>query len=182
MADILPWHGVDTKRNAVDFMAGLYVYEIALPGGDTWTGIYCLLRLEPFSTKVVLPGELLEDPENDCAVDPVWLEYVDERGTTRARMERLKGAVSPRIDFEEHGARHRVWVINDPVSITAIREDFVDRKLTLRRGLAAYEAALARQRAGQQEFVFSLVSADAGEKVSKIIKSGLVTARAEDLQ
>ena len=113
MADILAF-----KRPG-DFMEGLFLSE---------AGLLCRLRIEPFETKVVLPGE------NTIQCDPVWVEYEDLRGVTRKRLENLKQA---------QPAKDGVWIINDPVTITAIREDFVDRKLLLRGGLALYEAALA---------------------------------------
>ena len=124
MADILAY-----KRPG-DFMEGLFLSE---------AGLLCRLRIEPFETKVVLPGE------NTIQCDPVWAEYEDPRRITRNRLENLKRAVTP---------KEGVWIINDPVTITAIREDFVDRKLTLRGGLAQYEAALA---AGE-EFCLVLLS------------------------
>lgn len=108
MADILAY------RRPGDFMDGLFLSE---------DGLLCRLRLEPFATGVVLPG----DAPIQC--DPVWAEYEDPRGITRTRLENLK--------------RAEQWIINDPVTVTAIREDFVDRKLIIRGGLALYEAALA---------------------------------------
>ena len=124
MADILAY-----KRPG-DFMEGLFLTE---------TGLLCKLRTEPFATKVILPGE------TPIQCDPVWAEYEDSRKITRNRLENLKAALPP---------KDGLWIINDPVTITAIREDFVDRKLTLRDGLAQYEAALA---AGE-EFCLVLLS------------------------
>ena len=124
MADILAY-----KRPG-DFMEGLFLSE---------AGLLCRLRIEPFETKVILPGE------TSIQCDPVWAEYEDSRKITRNRLENLKQAIAP---------KDGVWIINDPVTITALREDFVDRKLTIRGGLSLYEAALDKG----EEFCLVLLS------------------------
>lgn len=165
-----PGRAVPIPQVKQDRWAGLYLYAIE-KDGQRFLGFFCKLRLAEFSTGIVQVGENIpQDAAPRPGWDPVWAAYDDPRGVTAARLGNLIRTVPPRYDRLLDGARHRLWVVNDPVAITALREDLCDRPLTLQRGLGAYRAALARRRSPQDgalwtdegEFCFALLSA-AGE-------------------
>lgn len=137
-----------------DMDEGMYLHRqdpASSPGRETFS-LICLLRLEDFSSGVVLargeaPEEEVEDRfrflrDTGCNAVPVSCLYDDERRVTRRRLDNLAKTCRPRYDFLHGSVRHRLWVINDPVAIAALRDDFVDRKLTISAGLSHYEAAL----------------------------------------
>lgn len=115
-------------------------------------GIICLVKLEDPESHIVLPHEnTLTDAEADrlkmldtigCNTSPVFALYNDRAGVTRRRISLLAKTCAPRYNFSDGNASHRLWVINDPVSITALCEDFSDRKLLIADGHHRYSAAL----------------------------------------
>ena len=103
-------------------------------------GFFCLARLDGFSLETVMGppyGKTVLKAKQDrlrlmeataCEFSPVCACYEDKNHATRTRLEALSSG-EPRYEFLESGVTHRMWLINDPVAIRAIQEDFMDREL-----------------------------------------------------
>ncbi|QAT48296.1 DUF1015 domain-containing protein [Caproiciproducens sp. NJN-50] len=134
---------------------GLYLYEEEFTAyGQTKKikGIVCLVRLEEFSKGIILPHEeTLSKAKQDrfnlmsatgCNFSQIYSLYNDESQTTRGRIDALSSG-EPRYEFRDGaGVTHRMWLVNDPVAIRAVCEDFADRKLYIADGHHRYETAL----------------------------------------
>lgn len=133
---------------------GLYLYEEEFEAyGETHRlkGFISLVRLEEFSAGVVLPHEeTLSKAKADrfelmkatnCNFSQIYCLYMDEEHQTLARIDALSKD-TPRYEFSDGVVTHRLWLVNDPVAIRAVREDFADRKLYIADGHHRYETAL----------------------------------------
>lgn len=134
---------------------GFYVYEEEFTAyGQTKTvkGFIGLVKLEEFSKGIILPHEeTLSKAKEDrfrlmnatgCNFSQIYSLYNDAEHVTRSRLDALS-AGEPRYEFRDgSGVTHRLWLVNDPVVIEAIREDFADRKLYIADGHHRYETAL----------------------------------------
>lgn len=134
---------------------GLYLYEeefTAYGQVKKIRGIVCLVRLEEFSKGIVLPHEeTLSKAKEDrfrlmkatgCNFSQIYSLYNDDGGKTGARVDALSSG-EPRYEFSDGaGVTHRMWLVNDPVAIAAVCEDFADRKLYIADGHHRYETAL----------------------------------------
>lgn len=119
--------------------AGVYLYQ----QNDNEPGLICAVRPEQPDSGVIFSTEPEQAVENfPCAV------YEDANGITRQRLHKLQKALHPRWQWENEQGQHRVWVINDTVTIEALRKDFADRVLKLYAGQEQYRAAL-QERQGQ---------------------------------
>ncbi len=141
-----------------DMDEGIYIYEEEfldrVDHGETkkLRGMICRVRLEDFSAGVVLPHEeTLSKAKEDrfrlmratnCNFSQIYSLYRDEKHVTRRRLDALAATCPPRYEFSDGLVTHRLWVVNDPVSISALREDFADRKLYIADGHHRYETAL----------------------------------------
>lgn len=141
-----------------DMDEGIYIYEEEfldrVDSGETkkLRGMICRVRLEDFSAGVILPHEeTLSKAKEDrfrlmsatgCNFSQIYALYPDKEHITRRRLDNLAATCAPRYDFSDGTVTHRLWVINDPVSIAAIKEDFADRKLYIADGHHRYETAL----------------------------------------
>lgn len=141
-----------------DMDEGIYIYEEEfLDKADhgekrLLRGLICLVRLEDFSAGVILPHEeTLSKAKEDrfalmrathCNFSQIYSLYPDENHVTRRRLDALAQTCPPRHEFSDGLVTHRLWVVNDPVAIQAIRQDFADRKLYIADGHHRYETAL----------------------------------------
>ena len=153
-----------------DMDEGIYIYEEEfldqVTHGETkkLRGMICRVRLEEFSAGVVLPHEeTLSKAKEDrfrlmratgCNFSQVYSLYRDERHVTRQRLRNLANSCAPRYDFSDGLVTHRLWVVNDPVAIEALREDFTDRKLYIADGHHRYETALRYRNTLREENVY----------------------------
>ena len=132
----------------------LYIYEetfTAYGQKKSFKGFICLVKAEDFSKGVVLPHEnTLSKAKEDrfslmkatgCNFSQIYSLYMDEEHTTLARINRLS-AGKPNVEMDDGEVVHRLWIVNDPVAIAAICEDFKDRKLYIADGHHRYETAL----------------------------------------
>lgn len=149
---------LDTGILKEDMDEGIYIYEEEfldqVDHGEVkkLRGMICRVRLEEFSAGVVLPHEeTLSKAKEDrfrlmqatgCNFSQIYSLYPDEKHITRQRLDNLAASCSPRYEFSDGLVTHRLWVVNDPVSIAALREDFADRKLYIADGHHRYETAL----------------------------------------
>lgn len=141
-----------------DMEEGVYIYEeeflSQVDKGErkALRGLICLVRLEEFSAGVVLPHEeTLSKAKQDrfqlmqatgCNFSQIYSLYQDEGHTTRQRLDNLAAGTAPRYSFSDGLVTHRLWVVNDPVAIRALQEDFASRKLYIADGHHRYETAL----------------------------------------
>ncbi len=141
-----------------DMDPGVYIYEeefldkVDHGASKRLRGMVCRVRLEEFSAGVVLPHEeTLSGAKEDrfrlmsatgCNFSQIYSLYRDEKHVTRQRLDRLAASCAPRYEFSDGLVTHRLWVVNDPVSIEALREDFAPRKLYIADGHHRYETAL----------------------------------------
>ncbi len=141
-----------------DMDPGFYIYEeefldkVDRGERKKLRGLICLVRLEDFSAGVVLPHEeTLSKAKEDrfrlmratnCNFSQIYSLYRDEKHATMQRLQNLTETCSPRYEFSDGLVTHRLWVVNDPVAVEAIREDFTDRKLYIADGHHRYETAL----------------------------------------
>lgn len=150
-----------------DMDEGIYIYEeeflSQVDHGEkkTLRGLICLVRLEEFSAGVVLPHEeTLSKAKQDrfqlmqatgCNFSQIYSLYQDEQHVTRQRLDRLAESCAPRYAFSDGLVTHRLWVVNDPVAIRALQEDFAARKLYIADGHHRYETALNYRRWCQEQ-------------------------------
>ena len=134
---------------------GLYIYEEEFSAyGETRKvkGFVCAVRLEEFSKGIILPHEeTLSKAKEDrfrlmkatgCNFSQIYSLYNDDGHETRARIDALSSG-EPRYEFSDGaGVVHRMWLVNDPVAIGAVRGDFENRKLYIADGHHRYETAL----------------------------------------
>lgn len=146
----------------LDMDPGLYIYEMefldGVDKGDTkrLRSLISRVRLEEFSAGVVLPHEeTLSKAKQDrfdlmcstnCNFSQIYSLYQDPEHVTRKRLDNLTESSVPRYDFSDGLVNHKLWVINDPAAIEAIREDFAGRKLYIADGHHRYETALNYRR------------------------------------
>ena len=137
--------------------AGIYIYEEEfLTGVDhgekkSLKGIISLVRVEDFSTGVVLPHEeTLSKAKKDrfelmkatnCNFSQIYSLYIDENGETQRRIDRLS-AGTPRYEFSDGLVTHRLWIVNDKMALEAFRAEFASRKLYIADGHHRYETAI----------------------------------------
>lgn len=141
----------------MDMEPGFYVYEEAflsqVDKGEpkSLKGLIALVRVEDFAAGVVLPHEeTLSKAKTDrlnlmkatgCNFSQIYSLYQDPKHMTRQRLDRIS-AQPPRYDFSDGLVTHRLWVVNDPVTIEALRQDFAGRKLYIADGHHRYETAI----------------------------------------
>ena len=151
----------------LDMEEGMYLYEeeflSQVDRGDCRSvlGLVCRVRLEDFANGVVLPHEeTLSKAKEDrfqllsatrCNFSSIYSLYRDEGGLTRQRLLNLKNTCPPRYAFSDGLVTHRLWIVNDPVAIAALQEDFAGRKLYIADGHHRYETALRYRDACQAE-------------------------------
>lgn len=149
-----------------DMDEGIYIYEEEFLDRVTHgeqkklRGMICRVRLEEFASGVVLPHEeTLSKAKEDrfqlmeatgCNFSQVYSLYQDPQHTTRKKLDSLADTCLPRYNFSDGLVTHRLWVVNDPVAIEALRKDFADRRLYIADGHHRYETAL-RYRAAHPE-------------------------------
>ncbi len=137
---------------------GIYIYEEEFKSqvdhGETkkLRGFICRVQVEDFSAGIVLPHEeTLSKAKEDrlnlmkstfCNFSQIYSLYIDEKHTTSNRLDNLASSTKPRYEFDDGLVIHRMWVVNDKLSIAAIAEDFADRKLYIADGHHRYETAI----------------------------------------
>lgn len=142
---------------------GLYLYEEEFTAyGQTYRlkGVIARLRLEEFSAGVVLPHEeTLSKAKADrfelmratnCNFSQIYCLYRDERHETLSRIDALSQD-TPRYEFSDGTVTHRLWLVNDPVAIRAVCDEFAERKLYIADGHHRYETALNYRNACRED-------------------------------
>lgn len=173
-----------------DIDEGLYLYELGfrdqVETGEAkrLMGLICRVRLEDFASNVVLPHEeTLSKAKEDrmslmkatnCNISQIYALYQDENRITKARMENLAAGTTPRYVFDDGLVTHKLWVVNDPLSIAAICDDFVDRKLYIADGHHRYETALQYRDLCRAQHLYNPDSDDVMMFLADMADEGLV--------
>lgn len=164
--------GEDAYQNASDILSqwlsddilkcdmdeGLYIYELdflsAVDSGERkkLKGLICRVRIEDFASNIILPHEeTLSKAKTDrlnltkatnCNFSQIYSLYPDETHTTMDKLNHLCAGTAPRYELDDGAVVHRLWVVNDPVCIASICDDFIDRKLYIADGHHRYETSI----------------------------------------
>lgn len=115
-------------------------------------GIMCLVKLEEFSKKVILPHEeTLSKAKADrfnlmsetyCNFSQIYSLYMDENGASKNKIDTLS---QRKADIEiktDDNIIHRMWLIDDKKEIEKLANDFENRQLFIADGHHRYETAL----------------------------------------
>lgn len=148
---------------------GIYIYEEEFKTGvdhgeiRSLKGFICRVRVEDFSNNIVLPHEetlskAKEDRLNlmkatECNFSQIYSLYIDQEHKTLSRLENISGSTAPRYEFDDGLVIHRLWVVNDALTIQAIADDFADRKLYIADGHHRYETAINYRNYCHQNFI-----------------------------
>jgi uncharacterized protein (DUF1015 family) len=141
-----------------DEQPAFYLYEVGFTlGGEQRVrrSLVAALRLEPWESGQVLPHErTMSAPKEDrlrllrataANISPVWTLY---RGAAPG-LERAWAWASDRAPESscqlEDGTSQRLWKLDDPALVAAIRDDFAALRLVIADGHHRYETALQYQ-------------------------------------
>ncbi len=134
------------------FYASETTYQDA--GGQTRTrkGYLTLLRVEDYSTGVILPHELTFTGHREdrlkltkaagANMSPIFALYPDEENQVYGLMEQARAA-QPLADFDDHaGLRQRLYAVDDPHACQEIQRLMLDKVIFIADGHHRYETAL----------------------------------------
>ncbi len=141
-----------------DMSEAIYIYEQefkskASHGEDkSLKGLICRVKLEEFSSGIVLPHEeTLSKAKTDrfnlmqatnCNFSQIYSLYSDKEQVTLKKLENHTKIQKPRYEYFDGLVNHKLWLVNDELSISSICEDFVGRKIYIADGHHRYETAL----------------------------------------
>ncbi len=161
----------DERVLVADPVAGLYVYEQAIPAADgaadgqaeiLQRGLIGGLGLRPAEDRVILPHEdvmpgpvigrreLMEITQSN--LEPIFLLYDGGRppGAATQIVESVAATQAPLAEaLTEDGLRHRLWAVTDPEMLAAVAADLAPRQALIADGhhrYAAYRQLQARRR------------------------------------
>ncbi|HOV79015.1 MAG TPA: DUF1015 domain-containing protein [Bacillota bacterium] len=134
----------------------LYFYEQEFTfGGERKirSGFICGVKLEPYEKGIVLPHEeTMPKHKADrlelmraCRANfsPVFSLYADREMKVDSTLRAAVRGAAPDMSFtDENGETHRVWVITDPGTISAVRQAMADKRIFIADGHHRYETAL----------------------------------------
>jgi uncharacterized protein (DUF1015 family) len=111
------------------------------------------LGVEPWSSRGVLPHEhTMSAPKADrldllrathLNASPIWVLYTDRLEALDLAWAAAESS-APTVEFTWHAERHRLWVVDDPATIEAIRAGFENGgPLYMADGHHRYETSLA---------------------------------------
>lgn len=116
-------------------------------------GFTALLRLEKFSSGIVLPHEqtfrkhkkdrLMQLRATGAHLNPVFAFFPDPDGAARTALDHAIAAAGPDNDFHfEDGATNRLWRVHDKNIIAALQQAVRDRHIYIADGHHRYETSL----------------------------------------
>ena len=192
---------VDSGVLAVDPAPALYVYEMASGGGDITRGLVGAVELRAPEDGVILPHEnTMANPVADrlavmtatgADLEPIYLIY-DGGGPASALLHDVDSREPIATTRTDDGITHRLWLVDDPAQIQAVRQDLATRRALIADGHHRYATYRERQRlrcaeAGPGPWDFGLAllvdSTQYGPQVHPIhrVVPGLSLARATEL-
>lgn len=139
-----------------DFAPSIYVYgqKFTLKDGRTlsYKGLMCLVRLEEFEKKIILPHEeTLSKAKSDrlnlmratgANFSPIYSLFGDNGGTV-SEIIRKNTVAEPQNSFvSADKVTQNLWQISDNETIASLQEAFADKQLFIADGHHRYETAL----------------------------------------
>src|SRR6266436_97345 len=145
---------VMTQDAAPAFYA--YTQEYSVPGNEERRmrrGFIGAGKLEEYSARVVFRHEhTLSGPKADrlellrhtkMHTGQLFMLYSDPQRRIDGILTEAESSGPPATEMrDEYGVRHRLWVIADPLRVTAIQKAMEDQKLVIADGHHRYETAL----------------------------------------
>ena len=138
-----------------DEIENFYFYEQTfIYNGQEYTrrGVMAALKIEPYSSKVVLPHEkTMAAPKKDrlellshsrANFSPVFTLIPDPQQRIDCFFEKVTGKIPLLETTEESGQKHRLWAANDPALINDLQDYLADQPLLIADGHHRYETAL----------------------------------------
>ena len=150
------WRQDGTLR--LDPQPAIYRYEQTFqhpPGGRRYvrTGFIALLRLTPFSDRVVLPHEhTLSGPKLDrqrlilatrAHFSQVFTLYRDPDGESESALAPFAQRAADVDAVTPDGCRHRLWVITDSAAIARLTQVMAEKQLMIADGHHRYESMVS---------------------------------------
>lgn len=133
----------------------LYRQEFLNPGdGQRYvrSGLFCALKLEPYSAGVVLPHEETRRKAREDRMrlmhatkansEPIYGLYEDPDGQVVRSLYSGAGGTEPLLAAEVDGDRHIVWRVNDSDIIQSIQSFLSGKRVWIADGHHRYETAL----------------------------------------
>ncbi len=138
----------DTKNSVY-----IYEEEFNLSGEiKKIRGFICLVKLEEFSKKIVLPHEetlskAKEDRLNlmkatSCNFSQIYSLYIDEQNKTASLINKICSNKPSLETPDSDGLTHRIWEVTDKNIIADLSNQFENRKLYIADGHHRYETAI----------------------------------------
>ncbi|MEP6756048.1 MAG: DUF1015 domain-containing protein [Chthonomonadales bacterium] len=150
------WLGDGTLVEDID--ASYYIYEQEFNNPNTGDrlkrlGIFCGLKLEPYSEKVVLPHEQTRSKAKEDRLllmratssnpEPIYCLFEDEQQTLTAKLQAIAVSTEPFLSATVNGEDHRVYRIHDAATVSEIRVFFESRQIWIADGHHRYETGLS---------------------------------------
>jgi uncharacterized protein (DUF1015 family) len=155
-AELERWIGDGSLRFDAEPAIYRYVQDFRYPsGGRAYTrkGFVAMLRLTPFSERVVLPHEhTLSGPKLDrqkliratrAHFSQVFTLYRDPRGDVEGILEAVERAAPVLDATTPDGVRHRVWAAAEPAAIRRVAALMADKRVMIADGHHRYETMVA---------------------------------------
>lgn len=146
----------------------IYAYSVGFHHQGRYlerVGFISLLELEEFGKGMVYPHErTLSKPKEDrlellrhclAHTEPIFLLYEDQEKEIRRRIiDEMDG--EPVVDVEYGSTqRHRLWIVQNPVTIRAITDGMVGRTLYIADGHHRYEVALSFKKESSHKYIMA---------------------------
>jgi len=159
-ADFITW--LKQRALVADSRPALYLYEQDFTSrGEkkTRSGLICGVKLSPYEDGIVLPHEetMLKHKADRlmlmraCSANfsPIFSLYADPENRVIAALREVAGNAPDVCFTDETGETHRLWVINDPVTINTVQQIMADKHIFIADGHHRYETALNYKKNGK---------------------------------
>ncbi len=147
---------IDKQVLCFEDKPAVYLYEeiFSLPGGETksFKGFITLVELEEFSKKIVLPHEeTLSKAKTDrfnlmdathANFSQIYCLYMDSQKVLTKLIDEISSKQADVSFTASDGIRHKLWIVTDEATVSAIQTGFADKQLFIADGHHRYETAL----------------------------------------
>lgn len=158
------WQAENILMKTVKPAIYFYTQDFTLPNGESRRrkGFICLIRLEDFSSKVVLPHEkTLSKPKADrlnltvaCRANfnPIFSLYADRNGAVEHQIDAIAKTSAFLDATDDDGVRHQLWVVEDTAIIDTVEKTMEGKQVLIADGHHRYETALNYRNLMQQQY------------------------------
>lgn len=147
---------IDKQVLCFEDKPAVYLYEeiFSLPGGESksFKGFITLVELEEFSKKIVLPHEeTLSKAKTDrfnlmdathANFSQIYCLYMDSQKVLTKLIDEISSKQADVSFTASDGIRHKLWIVTDEATVSAIQTGFADKQLFIADGHHRYETAL----------------------------------------